>query len=1070
MLVAESQVKKNKIGKFYPVSPTAMIWEKKIILCLLAGLMHMPVVFGQYKFEQEVHLNTENGLPVNDIRSIAKAEDGFIWIATSAGLCRFDGKQVKTFLQGKDLRHSILDNTVNCVLPEKNKIWVGTNQGLSVLNTSDYTFRHYQFTNKGKADSLKRRFDQNVNTLYKDYSGNLWIGTSDRGLARYDETKDDFLFYSLPAGKYPPLIPSLGNNIAILNIRASSKNDSIIWAGTAAGLQQINKYTGKVELFTFPRENKNQQVALNAFRRLYYHDDGLLYVGSWAAGVNVFDPMVKTFIPLEVRSEMGKKMVRSVISSILRKSEHEIWISTGLGLVVYNTKEKDVTWYKLNDENELRFYSIRFVDEANRVWCADINGINYFDPALQQFSSYSFRPNWVFAYYIIPDKSGNKITVCPRFSDGTFTFDKLTNRWVKTTFPGNEKFLKETDVIKGFVQLSPGEYVISSDKGIYRYSANNKKISRVQAGFPFGVTRRGDMIADRNGNVWITDNTWGLTKWNPVTGKFINYKNETISADTVGPLNRLMNMYEDSRGNIWFQRQGGIGVYIAAREKIVSFFYSKNENNSLPNAYGFAEDKKGRVWASAIDGWVGYANVNEPEKGIVHKMNIHDKGVSGNLEGLATDTNGEVWGRTLKELVKINSDNLSLSTYDFKYGAKESEFFHFSFLPSGEVVLGGRHEITIANPSELKKNAEIPNPYISEISVLNQPYRNLQKNEPLVLNSKQNFFSISFSSIAYTMPSDVKFRFRLKEFDDWSEPTTRRFANYTNVPGGDYVFQLQAANNEGIWNEQVLELPVRIATPWWQTWWFRVAIGLLIAVLGYWFYRYRIAQIRKKEQIRSQYEKKLANVEMSALLAQMNPHFLFNSLNSIDSYIIRNESKKASEYLNNFARLMRLILQNSRSNYISLKDELESLDLYMQMESLRFANRFEYEIKISPDIDTNAVLIPPMLMQPYVENAIWHGLMHKKDGIQGKVEIIISKKEGNLYCVIQDNGIGREKAEAIKAQKHGNRKRSMGMQITKDRIEMINKLYSTNTTMQVIDLHDEKGNAMGTRVELMIPV
>jgi LytS/YehU family sensor histidine kinase len=167
---------------------------------------------------------------------------------------------------------------------------------------------------------------------------------------------------------------------------------------------------------------------------------------------------------------------------------------------------------------------------------------------------------------------------------------------------------------------------------------------------------------------------------------------------------------------------------------------------------------------------------------------------------------------------------------------------------------------------------------------------------------------------------------------------------------------------------------------------------------------------------------------------------------------------------------MRLILQNSRSNYISLKDEIEALDLYLQMESLRFANRFDYEIKLAPDIDSSSILLPPMLIQPYVENAIWHGLMHQRNGTVGKVEILVSKKEDSLHCVIQDNGIGREKAEALKAQKHGNHKRSMGMQITKDRIEMINKLYSTNTTMQVVDLHDESGNAAGTRVELVIPV
>jgi len=209
---------------------------------------------------------------------------------------------------------------------------------------------------------------------------------------------------------------------------------------------------------------------------------------------------------------------------------------------------------------------------------------------------------------------------------------------------------------------------------------------------------------------------------------------------------------------------------------------------------------------------------------------------------------------------------------------------------------------------------------------------------------------------------------------------------------------------------------------------------------------------------------------MSALLAQMNPHFLFNSLNSIDSYIIRNESKKASEYLNNFARLMRLILQNSRSNYISLKDELEALELYMQMESLRFKNKFCYSIAVDNDVDTSSVVIPPMLIQPYVENAIWHGLMHRSNGSEGLVKISISKKEEDLQCVIEDNGIGRTKAEEIKAQKPTNHKRSMGMQITQDRIEIINKLYNMNASVEIHDLTDADGNAKGTKVELTIPV
>jgi len=320
------------------------------------------------------------------------------------------------------------------------------------------------------------------------------------------------------------------------------------------------------------------------------------------------------------------------------------------------------------------------------------------------------------------------------------------------------------------------------------------------------------------------------------------------------------------------------------------------------------------------------------------------------------------------------------------------------------------------------------------------------------------------------MPKEVKFRYRLKGFDEWSDPTDRRFANYTNVPGGNYVFQLQAANNEGVWNEHILELPIYVATPVMQREWLRAVILLLLAGMIYALYRYRVNQIRKKEKLKSEYEKKIANVEMSSLLAQMNPHFLFNSLNSIDSYIIRNESGKASEYLNNFARLMRLILQNSRSNYISLKDELEALDLYMQMESLRFRNKFEYAIHVAEGLDTSGLVIPPMLIQPYVENAIWHGLMHKEDGHPGKVEISVSGDEHKILCVIQDNGIGRGKAEEIKASKTTNRKRSMGMQITNDRIDMINKLYGSNTRVEIRDLFDTEGNPAGTRVELTITV
>ncbi len=259
--------------------------------------------------------------------------------------------------------------------------------------------------------------------------------------------------------------------------------------------------------------------------------------------------------------------------------------------------------------------------------------------------------------------------------------------------------------------------------------------------------------------------------------------------------------------------------------------------------------------------------------------------------------------------------------------------------------------------------------------------------------------------------------------------------------------------------------PSRKLSPWLIT---GIIVSIILAIFG--LYQYQMNQFKAREKMKTAFEKKLAHVEMSALLAQMNPHFLFNSLNSIESYIVSNQTKAAAQYLNNFSRLMRLILQHSRSNYISLKEEINALELYLEMEHIRFKDKFQYGIYIARDLDTDAIDIPPMLIQPYVENAIWHGLMHKPDRSNGMLVLEISRKDNFLYCVIEDNGIGREKAQAIVAKKTTPRKRSMGMAITKDRMKIMSQLYNFNTEVKVTDLYRKDGEARGTRVELFIPL
>jgi sensor histidine kinase YesM len=217
-----------------------------------------------------------------------------------------------------------------------------------------------------------------------------------------------------------------------------------------------------------------------------------------------------------------------------------------------------------------------------------------------------------------------------------------------------------------------------------------------------------------------------------------------------------------------------------------------------------------------------------------------------------------------------------------------------------------------------------------------------------------------------------------------------------------------------------------------------------------------------------QTKQRQAEIEMKALRAQMNPHFIFNSLNSINKYILKSDHVNASRYLTRFAKLIRLILDNSNSREVALSDELEALKLYVEMESLRFTNKFTYEITVEKNVSTDTLQVPPLIIQPYVENAIWHGLLHKET--DGRLSVYVKKTNDNmLQCTIEDNGIGRDKAMEMKS-KSANANKSLGMKLTEERISMLNQYTALNASIQIVDITNSNGEATGTRVILKIPI
>lgn len=326
----------------------------------------------------------------------------------------------------------------------------------------------------------------------------------------------------------------------------------------------------------------------------------------------------------------------------------------------------------------------------------------------------------------------------------------------------------------------------------------------------------------------------------------------------------------------------------------------------------------------------------------------------------------------------------------------------------------------------------------------------------IVLRHYENDISISFTGICFTCSGQLDYQYRmLKGGSDTNWISTRTpVVNFSALHPGRYVFEAKTATGSSVTSVRFI-----IRRPWYAQAWFWILCGLGLLGIVFIIYTLRVKQIAQK----SKQVQQMAQLELQALRAQMNPHFLFNSLNAIQHFISENEGARAQNYLGSFSRLMRLILESSRSNYVSLAQEKELLSLYLELEQVRFNNRFAFSIDIDPELNIGYE-IPAMLIQPFAENAVNHGLFDKP-GQDGRIWIRFYRDKGDLCCEVEDNGIGREAAALLeKKKKHVSR----GMQITEERLKTLEQSDGLKTRILVEDKYDEEGKAAGTKITIRI--
>ena len=295
-----------------------------------------------------------------------------------------------------------------------------------------------------------------------------------------------------------------------------------------------------------------------------------------------------------------------------------------------------------------------------------------------------------------------------------------------------------------------------------------------------------------------------------------------------------------------------------------------------------------------------------------------------------------------------------------------------------------------------------------------------------------------------------------------------RSATFTNLNPGDYLFKVKATNSDGVWGTKTASLKLTVLAPWWRTWWFRSLVFLSLLGIGISFYRYRFNQISEREAIKTSLNKRIAEVKMEALRAQMNPHFMFNALTSINLFVLKNDTDAASFYLNKFSKLMRDVLDHSRSELITVEEEINTLKLYVEIEKMRFKENFTFKFDIDPEARLNEFKIPPLIIQPYVENAIWHGLKNKKEG-EALLTIKVFEDAKYFNIIVEDNGIGRDKAKEIK-ESNVIRHKSHGLNLTEERIKYFNETYAVQSSLETNDLKNANHEAIGTQIVYKIKI
>ena len=991
-----------------------------IILCFYVGnLLAQSPVFRHY--------TNNDGLPSSEVYFITQDKKGYIWFATDMGVSRFDGYHFKNF----DIQSGLPSNTIFEIFEDyKGRIWFSSFTGEISYFFNDSIIQ-YPYN-----DKLLSHFTESPlvikGSFFVDNDDKITIGFFNQGL-----------FEAHPDGKIVKKYP--GNSYDVLHLIVDNKNEK------SYVLTYYQSISEKKSESNFPflgilKDNEllkqyNSDIVIPEMgaRSCLVKDNNGNYI--YAYGRYVYEFSNSALI--------AKRKIEDRIFSLSKDKYNNLFVGLkNKGVYVFEnmdiSKPQKIHYLKDNAISDV------FLDNEGGYWFATLDdGVFYLSSAF-------------YKTYSISNGLANISTEC-------LVIDKDKDIWVGT----NDNYINlicSDSICK--IQISPDKNVvikavcienntlwIGTSKFLYYLPIlyEQKKVflktGRINIQKIQNYSSTKEIIKSKNDGIWIG----GSRTLRKILNKKIIFFGERENNYKI----RTEAIFELPNSDLLLGTLQGLYKFVITDKNNIKgdFIYLGEKNELLKNRIlDIVFSDYNNKFCLATKG-AGILIYNEDTVMQITTAN----GLTSNSVTSLFCFNNVIWAGTNLGLNQITLTNKELLSYNIKTitaqnGLVSNEVRDIQVSDS-MIYVATKSGLIMFENKEYREEIIFPPVYITNVSIKG---KDTIVTDVYDLPYNRNSINIDYFGISYRNKGKLIYKHKLIGLDDNWITNTKTQAQYPYLPPGNYIFKVIAKSIDGNWSLNPAEITINISKPYWKTTLFLLAIMLTLSIIT-WVITYYI--IKGKEK-RNNLLKKALTYQQLALSNQMDPHFLSNILNSIQKFIMDNEKILSSKYLSKFSVLMRKILNASKENVISLKNEIELLELYLDFERLRLKNKFNYEFIIDEKIDTEIVSIPIFLIQPLLENSIWHGFTHKEDNCS--LSLNIKLVNDMIICEIQDNGIGRAKSKEYRREFRRDHK-STGIINIKKRLEILSQLENKEVNLKIQDLKDENGVEIGTKVTLFLP-